>query len=73
MKYRVVKSDIFQKKIFPNYEKQSQFDKPIRTYWDKIINGKEKEEQPTSEDSPTKCKIIDVQTKVEDVKKKFEP
>ncbi|XP_063922409.1 protein javelin [Zophobas morio] len=45
----------------------------MRTYWDKMINGKEKAEQPPSEDSPTKCKIVDVQTKVEDVKKKFEP
>ncbi|XP_044268414.1 protein javelin [Tribolium madens] len=36
----------------------------MRTYWDKMVNGEKNEE---------KCKIVDVQTKIEDMKKKFEP
>jgi hypothetical protein len=41
----------------------------MRNYWDKMVNGKEKLDETT----PPKCKIVDVQTKIEDVKKKFEP
>lgn len=40
----------------------------MRTYWDKMVNGNDKPEE-----EPEKCKIVDVQTKIEDVKKKFEP
>lgn len=41
----------------------------MRNYWGKLV-------EPTNEpveQEPVKCKIVDLQTKVEDVKKKFEP